>query len=166
MEIPYIPKERGTIVATEAAEANAIRAVLEYIGYRIDTILVGSRAEFMKILSGEVLTESIIILVVHGIKEGIHMENENPITPSDITAIAKLADKLIVNLGCDTGRDEYRKAFANSGVKNYIAPNGYPDGNSALMFVIRLFYELKKGTSVIDATTEAASLDKETAMFQ
>lgn len=165
MDIPYVPKERATIVATEAAEANALRAVLEYLGYRIDTILIGSRAEFMKVLSGEIPTESILMLAVHGIKDGIHMQDEAPINSNDIATTAKLSGKLIVNLGCDMGRNEYRKAFGDAGAKTYIAPNGYPDGNSALMFAIRFFYELKTGAPVADATSRAASLDKDTAMF-
>ncbi len=166
MDIPYVAKIKASIVATGAAEGNALRAALEYFGYRVDLVLIGSRAEFMKILSGKTDTEKLLVFAVHGVAEGIHMQDESPVTPEDIAEHAKLDGKTVLNLGCDTGRETYRKAFKKAGTEYYVAPDGYPHGNGSLLFAIRFFYELYLGKSAPESVRLASPSDKETAMFR
>lgn len=165
MRVPFVQKDPISIVATEASEAYALRGVLEYFNYRVDLILIGSRTEFIKVLAGDIKTERMLIFAVHGTKEGIHITNEDSVTERDIVSSVQLEGKSVISLGCETGRSEYADAFKKGGVQIYIAPVGYPEGNASLMFVMRLFYELKNGTAIVDAVA-AAIIDKETKMFK
>lgn len=101
------------VVGNTANEAQAIRAVLEVLDFQVEIHWIGSRREFLKVLSGEIKTHEYVVL------------------------------------SC----------------QDYIAPSDYIEGDAALLFVIHLFYQIKKGCSVVDASNHARRLDSECGLF-
>jgi hypothetical protein len=165
-DVPFLAKEKVSIVSVGVGEADSLRSVLEDFNYRVDVIKVGSRKEFLKILSGEIQTYDHLVLSVHGVQEGIYMLDEDPVGVEDIKSTADLSGKIVLNLGCDMGQDQYVEAFRHSGVTYYIAPTDYPEGNTALLFGIHLFYEYAKTRDIERTTDKARSFDEESQMFQ
>jgi hypothetical protein len=155
------------VVLGDALEAMALRAVLERFNFRVEVHWVGSRKEMLEILSGRIETSKHVIISCHGAEKGINVPEEKPISPSEIQKMANLKGKIVVNLGCLTGKKEYAQAFLEQGkVVAYIAPTDHVHGNSALMFAIRLFYELGKKKSLQEAVKTACGLDKRTGLFK
>lgn len=168
MTVPLVEKTPISIVAlSNDNEAQALRAVLEGFNYRVDLLWIGSKAEFIEMLKGKIYTHPILVLSCHGVKEGIYVPNEPPISPKDIAENAHVENKLIMNLGCEGWRKSYCEAFLKDGkAKTYIAAEGYPEGKSALMFAIRFFYELAMKKDLGQSFEKATSLDKETELFK
>ncbi len=120
----------------------------------------------MKIISGEVETDGIIILSCHGVEAGIVIPSEPPLGPSEIEGLAVPSNKLVISTGCLTGAPSFSDAFRKSGVSTYIAPVDYPSGKATLMFVSTLFYLLSANVSIREAIKTAASFDTETMQFK
>jgi len=166
--IPWVKKQSITIVPVGAvgSEPEALRNILEAFNWRVDIIWIASRKEFMKVLDGTIKTADYVVIPNHGCDKGIIVPDEEYVTPEDIAEVGKLAGKTIISTGCTTGRKVYGDAFIKKAkAKAYIAPIEYPAGNSALMFVARLFYELSNKKSLRTAVSVARKLDKETARF-
>lgn len=153
-------EERSTL------ESVALRGALEYLGYVVSTHWIGSKESFLKLLSGEVLIDNTVIISGHGYKNGFLLSDENIIKPEEFKGQIKWRDKDVVSLGCCTGTKEFVDTFLNGGVKIYIAPDDYPDGNATLTFAIYLFFLIKKGDSVSAALKKAKQLDKELDSFK
>lgn len=161
-------------------EVQSIRATLEYFGARVFTYWVGRPSDLTDILSGRDLypnTDTIILsfhgdegqLIMPELEESIY-EPEEPkgnFGPEEIRRFAKLAGKTVIGTGCSVGAFETAQAFLDSGCEFYIGPNDYPDGNDALMFVLRLFYDLiQNKQSVREAFQNAKALGAQMDMFQ
>lgn len=153
-------EERSTL------ESVALRGALEYLGYVVSTHWIGSKESFLKLLSGEVPLDNTIIISGHGYKKGFLLSDEKIIKPEEFKDQIKWEDNDVVSLGCCTGTKEFADAFMKGGIKTYIAPNDYPDGNATLTFAIYLFFLLKKGDSVSAALEKARQLDKELDSFK
>lgn len=166
--VPWVKKKSVTIVSVGDAgnEWEAVRSVLEWFNYRVDTLLIGSRKEFMEMLKGTIKTSEYIILSVHG-DEGITMVGEDLVVPDDITKHAKLNGKIVINLGCNTGSKTFINAFKKATVKAYVAPVGHP-GSGAALFAIHLFYYLQPQLkqSLRTAVRKARAFDEEGTMFK
>jgi hypothetical protein len=161
-------------------EVHAIRATLEYFGARVFTYWVGRPYDLIDILSGKDLypNTDTIVLCFHGeegqlimpeLEESVYEPGEpkSNFGPEEIRRFARLAGKTVISTGCSAGNVETAQAFLDSGCEIYIGPNDYPDGNDALMFVLRLFYDLiQNNRSVKEAFQNAKSLDAEMDMFQ
>lgn len=167
-EVPYVPKKSITIVVVgDSFEASALRAVLENFNYRVTVHWVGSRKEFLMLLDGRIpINDDIVVLSCHGIDQGIDIPGEEPVGPQEISEVAKLPNKTIINLGCKTGDTAFQEAFKQAGAAHYIAPGDYPEGSAAMVFAVSLFYLLKAGRSFHDAVAQAASMDNETEQFK
>ncbi|MED1861434.1 delta-aminolevulinic acid dehydratase [Brevibacillus reuszeri] len=111
--------------------------------------------DLIDILSGNDLYPDTdrIILCFHGdeghfimpeLEESIYEEGEptGDFRPEEIRRFAKLTGKTVIGTGCSVGKLETAQAFLDSGCEVYVGPNDYPDGNDALMFVLRFFYDL------------------------
>lgn len=73
----------------------------------------------------------------------------------------------MIATGCTLGEEKLAKAFLECGCHSYIAPTDYIDGNSALMFVIRLMYEMINNKKHQQEAFEIAkSIDGETSVYQ
>ena len=83
---------------------------------------------------------------------------------SEIIKYGNLQDFLVVTTGCTL--DKLSDCFKQIGCKNYIAPDEYIEGNSALIFVTTFFYELSKNTPLDLAFTKAQKIDEETEHFK
>lgn len=85
----------------------------------------------------------------------------------EITRFAKLDGRIVIGNGCSLGDPALAKAFLNCGCRIYIGPDDYPVGNSALMFILRLFYEMiENNKSVKESYQIARSMDDELSMYQ
>lgn len=161
-------------------EVQSLRATLEYFGARVITYWIGRPRDLMDVLSGKSLYEDIdyIIFCFHGeegefvmeeLGEDVYEKDElrGNFGVTEIKQYAKLHNKYIINSGCTLGDPKLATAFLNSGVKAYIGSTDYVDGNAALMFTMRLFYELINHQRTIDdAFQDAKSLDNGTLTFE
>lgn len=161
-------------------DTQAIRAALEYFGVRVHTYWIGRPNDFMSVLSGADLYPGtdIIILNFHGdegrfimpeLGEDVYEagEPQGSFGPEEIARYAKLAGKIVIGNGCSLGAPSLARAFMESGCRIYIGPDDYPEGNAALMFVLRLFYEMvQHRRSVPEAFRLARSADEESSMYR
>lgn len=161
-------------------ETEALRCTLEYFGLRVIAYWLGRPQDFMSILSGEDLYPDIEVLVLnfHGdegafimpeLGEDVYEESEprGNFGPQHIKQFANLPGKVVLANGCSLGSEQLALAFLESGCQTYIGPDDYPDGNTALMFAIRFFYErMTNQKSVKEAFLAARSLDEESSMYR
>ncbi|MBB5979590.1 hypothetical protein [Kribbella solani] len=160
-------KQNLTIVAVgDALEASAVRATLEGFNYRTTTHWVGSRAELLKLLAGEIPTDNDVILSCHGDDRGILVPDEPPITPAEVRDHAHLDGKTVINLGCRTGAGDLPDAFRSAGTAAYVAPIDYPDGSAALAFVNNLYFLRTYDIPLDQAVQHAAAVHPECGQFQ
>lgn len=159
-------------------EPEALRQTLESFNYCVVMKYIGRPNDFIDVLKSKLqFIPDCIILSCHGEDGEIAMpvlsnevydveEPRGHFTYKEINKYIDLYDKLIISLGCTTGNKELSKAFTVNG-NVYIAPENYIDGNSALFFTIRLFYELEQNKkSIYDAYVVASETDKETELFK
>ena len=166
-DVPLVLKKPITIVSiSDVLEAIALRTLLEGFDYRVTVHWVGSRRELLEILAGNIETDVTVILSCHGTDGGIYMPDERPLPPEEVADTARLADTVVVNLGCLTGSEAFAEAFRAAGVAHYVAPTDYPDGRAALNFASNLFFLLAAQVSMQDAVKRAANFDPETAQFE
>ena len=157
-------------------EPEALRQVLENFGYFVVMSYIGRPDDFRNVLAGEIpFSADCVILSCHGengsfvmpvLAEEIYRENEvrGNYSAVEVQKELQLRDKLILSLGCTTGNEAMCKVFEAE--NQYLAPDGYVDGNAALFFTIRLFYELAKAeTPVKQAFLLAKEADEETELF-
>ena len=157
-------------------EPEALRQTLEAFGYFVVTKYIGRPADLTDTLSGQLpLEPDFLVLSCHGEQGGILMpglaesvyredEPRGPFSADDVTRCLRLSGKVILNLGCSTGNPPLADAFARD--NTYIAPTDDVEGNSALLFAIRFFYELaQNGRTVSEACSLARSTDEETSLF-
>jgi hypothetical protein len=162
------------------AEASAIRGVLEYFNAQVMKIFIGRPNDFIDILNGKNLYPGIkhIIFSFHG-KAGKFVmpilgkdiyEKDEPQKNFGVDEIEKYCEldgKFIINTACSLGNKKMAKAFINKGCKNYIGAKNYIEGNSALFFVIRFYYELlNNNRTEKEAFQITANSDTETNNFQ
>ncbi len=156
-------------------EGEAIRQVLERMNFLVCVKSIGRPNDFIDVLQGKIPFDfDYVILSCHGIDgqicmpvlgENIYFENEprKNFSADDVSKFIKISGKIVINLGCTTG--EFKMAHVFSEKNIYIAPEDYVDGDATLFFVIRLFYELKKGNNLKNAFKIARESDKETLLF-
>lgn len=166
--VPYVEKKTVSLLAVGhvGKEIEALRSTLEYFDYRVDTHLIGSKLEILKIMRGEIFTFDTIIISCHGDELGILMDFEPQLTYSEIEQNCKWEGKTIISTGCLTGTRHIAEAYISNGVVNYIAPTDYINGNSCLMFLYHLFYNLNNQTPLEIAVEKAKSFDTETNYYK
>ncbi|AWB43887.1 delta-aminolevulinic acid dehydratase [Paenibacillus sp. CAA11] len=162
-------------------ETQAVRAALECFGARVVTYWVGRPEHLMNILSGKDLypDTSILIFDFHGedgqfimpeLGEDIYYDYEprKNFGPAEIKQFARLDGKIILANGCTLGAPETAEAFLQGGCSTFIGPGDYPDGNAALLFAIRLMYEIIQNHKSVDEAYELARStdEQEMSMYQ
>jgi len=161
-------------------ETQAIRAALEYFGARVFTYWIGRPNDLISVLSGEDLypdTEMILLsfhgdegkLIMPELDESVYEagEPQGDFGPDEIARYAKLEGKIVIGNGCSLGDAKLAQAFLDRGCRIYIGPDDYPDGNAALMFVLRFFYEIMQNNrEVKEAFQIAKTTDEEISMYQ
>lgn len=149
-----------------ALESVALRGALEYLGYVVSIHWIGSKESFLKLLSEEATIDKTVVISGHGYKKGFLLSGEKVIKPEEFKGKIKWQGKNVISLGCRTGTKKFTNAFISSGVKAYLAPDNYPDGNAVLTFTIYLFFLLKKGNSMSAALKKVRQIDKELYSFK
>ncbi|WP_417900207.1 delta-aminolevulinic acid dehydratase [Bacillus haimaensis] len=161
-------------------EAQAIRSALEYFQIRVTTYWIGRPRDLIEVLTGEGLMSETdcLILSFHGeegellmpvLEESVYELDEprGNFGSEEIKVFGNLADRLVIGNGCTLGRPDLAKAFLAQGCRAYIGPGDYIDGNAALYFIIRFFYELiSNGKSEKEAYDLAKSTDNETWLYE
>lgn len=157
-------------------EAEALRQVLEYMNFFVGIKKIGRPKDFIDSLSGKLpFDPDCVIISCHGedgkilmpiLGESVYFDDEprGAFSCKEIERCLKMSDKLIVSTGCTTGENDIGAAFSQR--NNYIAPSGYIEGDSALFFVIRLFYNFVRGKNINDAFLDTQATDSETEMFR
>jgi hypothetical protein len=171
MSVPFVPKETVSIVVIGSTghEPFALRTMLEAFNYRVEIHWVGSRAEAVEILKGNIPTFPHLILSCHGDEaEGgcILVPDEPPLTAHDLRDILHLPGKIVLNLGCATGTPAFAESFRAGRCAAYIAPTDYVQGNSALFFAVHLYYFLARQQTLEMAIAQARNHDEECGLFQ
>lgn len=87
--------------------------------------------------------------------------------PEEVRAYANLRGVHVLATGCTLGDKRLAEAFRQCKSSSYIAPGDYIDGNASLIFVLTFIYEqMTNAKSLKAAFQKAASIDKETSLFQ
>lgn len=163
---PLVHKESLSLVALgDTGEAHALRGVLECFGYQVEAHWVGSRAEFLAIMRGEIPTHQSVILSCHGDEGAFLLDPERPVAASDLAGQIALPGKLVLSTGCETGTGALAAAFLGGGCAAYIAPTSEVEGRAAVLFALHLFYRLAGKQPLAVAVAEARALDDECALF-
>jgi hypothetical protein len=157
-------------------ESISLRQVLESFGFSVLVKFIGRPNHFIEVLEGNIeFDPDYIIISCHGEKGKIKMpvlatnkytsnEPRNDFSDKEISQHLKITKKIIINTGCMTGTNEMLLAFSHN-QNLYFAPKDYIEGNSALFFVINLFYNLVQKENIIEAFESAKKYDKETMLF-
>lgn len=160
-------------------ETQALRASLEYFGARVFPYWIGRPNDFISVLSGEDIypDTDMIVLCFHGdegkllmpeLGEDVYEPGEpaGDFGSDEILRFAKLEGKVVIGNGCTLGDPVLAQAFLDRGCRLYIGPNDYPDGNAALLFILRLFYEIiQNGKSTEEAYQAALCMGNEFSMY-
>lgn len=167
-EVPLVLKTPISLVSLgDLREALTLRSVLEGFNYRVDLNYIGSRKEFLEVLSGNIFTFPHLILSCHGDEGCICVTEEKSVGSVEIGELARLKNKTVINTGCSTGKADFVKAFvAKGGAGAYIAPDDDPWGTTALLFMIHLFYHLDRGLDLNEAVKKSADFDEHSNMFK
>ena len=157
-------------------EAEALRQVLERMNFFVGVKNIGRPGDFMEVLAGEMpFDPDCIIISCHGdngkiimpaLGESVYRKDEprGDFSSKEIAQFLKISGKTIINLGCTTGRNDMASAFSAN--NTYVAPFDYIEGNAALFFTIKLFYELaSKQCEIQAAYLSAKETDDETRLF-
>ncbi|WP_334077188.1 delta-aminolevulinic acid dehydratase [Paenibacillus sanfengchensis] len=156
-------------------EMQAMRAALELFGVRVFTYWIGRPDDLISVLNGEDLYPGtdLIVLHFHGdegkmimpeLGEDVYEDGEprGDFGPDEIRRYAKLEGKTVFGNGCTLGDPALARAFLDGGCRIYIGPDDYPEGNAALMFMLRLFYEMCQNLKPLkEAYRLARSMDEE-----
>ena len=81
--------------------------------------------------------------------------------------MAQLPNRIIITTACTLGQKDLAQAFLNAGVRYYLGPETYIEGNAMLLFLHRFYYEiLSNNQNTKEAYTVASKMDKETALVK
>lgn len=157
-------------------EAEALRQTLENMNYFVCMKNIGRPRDFTDVLVGKLpFDPDCIIISCHGhdgkiimpaLGDSIYETNEprGDFSAEEIRRFIDISGKVIINLGCTTGSKALADAFSANNI--YIAPSGYIEGNAALFFTIRLFYELtSRKCDITDSYLSAKETDSESNLF-
>lgn len=158
------------------SEPEALRQTLEYMNFFVGMKNIGRPKDFIDVLTGASPFEpDYIIISCHGddgniimpvLGESVYLKDEprGDFSCKEITQFLNISGKTIINLGCTTGRSDLAAAFSKN--NTYIAPKDYIEGNAALFFTIKLFYELiSRPCDIKTAYLAARETDDETRLF-
>lgn len=149
-----MPLSRVTIIGIgDSGEAQLLRALLEQLGLEVNLKLCGKPSDFFTAMSNVTIRTDATIISAHGDEDGIIFPEMAPgvdplqlpndrITPSLINQHAKDVSAFVLSLACSSGTKEFARAFSGAGVKDYMAPEGDPEGADVPLFVHLFFHQL------------------------
>lgn len=152
------PRTPISVVAVgEASEAYLVRSVLESLGATVLLHLIGTPEDFLRVVAQGESAPRYVVICGHGNEKGLVFGEygegidvsalQDGCMPSvAIAERANLPGRILISTACGTGSTGFGEAFVKGGVAAYIAPDGYPDGADAGLFVHLLFDQiLRKG---------------------
>ena len=173
---------------TMTEEASALRGMLESFRLRVDFYRFVQKPQVFDFFS-QARNYAYTIILCHGggdtpedmalrldVVDQVSGDYENPegwdsvtveLTSAKIAEHIKNRDGTLISIACGSGREPLADAFLKSGYHTYIAPTNFSNTDSALVFVVNLFYHLMAGdrdyaTTVYteqEAVETAAQLD-------
>jgi hypothetical protein len=174
----YQPRIPVAVVAIgEASEAFLVRSILEGLGATVLLHLIGTPEDFLKVIEQGENAPRYVVICGHGNENGFIFGayggtidtsalQQGAMPPSSIAERVDLPRKFVVSTACGTGSKAFGEAFRKGGVAAYIAPNGYPEGADAGLFIHLLFDQiLRKRTSPDSALRHVREYDAEFGMF-
>ncbi|HMQ63279.1 MAG TPA: hypothetical protein PKE06_21525 [Flavilitoribacter sp.] len=166
------------IVGETGGEPAAIRAALEYFGFRVLFIPVARPNDLIAVLNRSALYPDVsdLILCAHGdegeiIMPELHDSVYRPDEPRGnwdagrLRAVVRLPEFRVLTTACTLGDEATARAFLDGGCREYIAPLGYIEGNATLVFVVHFYYRIASGAAGAEAWNSAKSLDEETGLY-
>lgn len=166
------------IVINDDLEALAVRACLERWGVTVNLYLIGKSSDLVGLFKKPEHLSPHILITCHGTKKGIvlpelavQVAKKEPytdtLTSSDLKEFVNLQGQTVVSTGCVTGNQSFAKAFLSRGAGAYIAPEGYPEGNATLLFVVNFYYFIFiKKLSIKQAYQKVARLEPKEFDFE
>ncbi len=161
------------IVIDDNLEALAVRACLERWGVKVNLHLIGKGSDLVQLFSQPERLSPHILITCHGTSKGIVLPELAPqiakkepfssvLRPSDLKGALRLNGQIVVITGCTTGTQNFAKVFLNDGARAYIAPKGYPEADSSLLFIVNFYYFLLvKNLSANHSYKRAVAIEKE-----
>lgn len=122
------------LIDVEDGDAAVMRDALEAFGLRVNRFRVSQARHLVRALSTEA-TADYVVLACHGDEGRILVPDLAPeierfqpfhdgLGPEEIRRFVRLAGRVVIATGCDTGRDELAQAFFDAGTAAYVAPAG------------------------------------------
>jgi hypothetical protein len=148
----------------------ALRSVFEYWGIHVNLHLIPTSKELVSLLKEGKKLSDYIILMAHGDQRGILLPPvsaeiaesypyQDFISAQQMTSFIHVPDKIVISTACKMGSPDFVDTFLKAGCKAYIACEDYPEGNSALFYVIQLFYNLLDPISSLEEAHQKAVKD-------
>lgn len=163
-----VPRRPLSIVAIgDQGEALLLRAILENLGAAVRLHLPGTPEDFLRVIGQGESAPPILIISGHGNEKGfifgefapeidVSMLSDGHLGADAIAARAQLSGAAVISTACGTGAKGLAAAFLGGGASCYVAPEGYPDGADAVLFVHRLMHGvLRDGFPLAEAFARA-----------
>lgn len=146
------------VCASESSclETISLRGALEYFGYIPLVHWLGNSKQLKDVLEGKIQLEEIILLSCHGCEKGFYAYENKLLSLDDVSV--KLKNKTVLSTGCVTGKEHFAQSFLRGGVRYYIAPPDYPEGNSSMIFSLMFLWKLQLNGDVLSAWREASAI--------
>ena len=166
------------IIAVETGnEPQAVRAAAEQWGVFVTMTWVGNSGQIVDYFAGQP-DHDLIIISGHGDERGLllpelnnEIANRYPynevIRPEDFGQFLQLNGNAVISLACLGGMRQLADVFLAHGARHYIGPVDYPDGASALMYILEFLYNhVHHGRNVEEAHRFASNHNDDRQQFK
>jgi hypothetical protein len=157
--------------------ARTARSVLEHWGIPVALHNVATASDLFKVLGKRSGISNYVVLMCHGVESNrppsnlfTRIKGKKPapqsVTPEMLKETLRLSDCCVVSTGYLWGNAEFAQAFLQAGCHTYIGATREPEADSALLYVLRFFYELQyRSRNVHEAHRRASAHNPETRTF-
>ncbi len=164
----FVPRKRVSIAAIgDQGEALLLRAILENLGAVVTLHLPGTPEDFLKVIGQEASSPPVLIVSGHGDEDGlifgayapeidVSMLTDGHLGAEAIAARADMRGAIVISTACGTGGPDFASAFLGGGASAYVAPEGYPEGADAALFMHRLMHGLLQSEMSLAEALEGA----------
>lgn len=157
--------------------AELVRNSLEEFGVRVNYFPIGQSRHLIAALGGERPVAPYVIVSCHGSdgrillpELGGPMADAQPfldeLRPEHVREYLRIPGSTVICTGCDTGEETLAQAFLGAGAARYFAPTDSPEGHSAFLAVLLLFYEMTTGHDLHYAVDRVCGYDDELSMWK
>lgn len=165
------------LLDVDDSSARPLRGALEELGVRVNYHPIGQPRHVIAVLGGDRPIAPYVIVACHGDNGRILLPalggpiaDQQPFTgrlgPKRVRKHLRLPDSAVICTGCETGKPALAQAFLDAGASSYFAPDNAPDGPTALLATLLLFYELTAGRHLRDAAYRVRAYDDNLATWR